>query len=97
MKAKDNPLKHGPLFMSTKAAIFFGTPHRGLVVDDLLAMIGEGSTREDLIKSLEVGSQELKRELSRFIHALTVNKMKIVTFKEIGQTRRLVKVPQSPR
>lgn len=91
VKAKDNENIHGSLFSRTRATMFFGTPHRGMLVDDILAMIGQSSQRIPLVRSLESGSPVLKRELDSFINYTAIIKSKIITFKEIEQTRRLMK------
>jgi len=67
--------------------IFFGAPHRGLVVDDILPMLGEGSPREALVKSLTSSSLQLRSELRRFINYSS--QFKIVSFRETGLTRKL--------
>lgn len=72
MKAKENAERHGDLFKSTRATIFFGTPHRGQV------------------KSMACGSDVLAIELARFIDYST--SMKIISFYETSQTRKLVMV-----
>lgn len=90
MKAKGNVRAHGALFQSTRAAIFFGTPHRGLLVDDILAMVGEGSPRVALVNSISSGSNVLKIELEKFFDCSA--SLRIVSFYETMQTRKLVKV-----
>lgn len=92
MKAKENPKNYGPLFSSTRAIIFLGTPHRGFPVDDILAMIGEESSRNALVKSLKSGSPELAAGLARFINYSAGANMKIVSFKEGAQSLKLKKV-----
>lgn len=94
MNAKEK--KHyNEIFESTRAMIFFGTPHRGLLVDDLLRTVGEKSTRERLIESLKSGSEELQRVLDRFIDYIQLQsdtddrKLMIQSFKETKQTKRL--------
>lgn len=96
VKAKDNENIHGSLFSRTRATMFFGTPHRGMLVDDILAMIGQSSQRIPLVRSLETGSPVLKRELESFINYSAIIKSKIITFKEGEQTRRLMKECQAP-
>lgn len=90
MKAKENDRDHGALFDSTRATIFFGTPHRGLLVDDILAMAGDDSPRASLVKSIASGSHALNTELTKFIKYST--SLRIVSFYETSQTRKLVKV-----
>lgn len=90
VKAKENDQVHGTLFESVCATIFFGTPHRGILVDDILAMVGEDSPRLDLVNSIALGSDALKTELVKFIHCSS--SMRIVSFYETTQTRKLAKV-----
>lgn len=90
MKAKENDRVHGTVFKSVCGTIFFGTPHRGIIVDDILAMVGEGSPRTELVKSIALGSDALKAELAKFIHCS--EPMRIVSFYETTQTRKLAKV-----
>lgn len=91
MKAKDSKNTHGTLFDQTRATIFFGTPHRGMLVDDILDMIGDSSRRVQLVKSIKTGSVELRNELKRFINYSVEIKLKIINFKEIEETRKLKK------
>ena len=69
---------------------FFGTPHRGMVVDDILRMLGENSPRQELVESIAAGSAELGGELERFVNYCT--KIKLFTFKETERTRKLQQV-----
>lgn len=78
------------IFPSTYATIFFGTPHRGLVVDDIRASLEEESSRHALLDSIEKGAGLLEAELSRFIDYCS--DIRIVNFYETGQTRKLVRV-----
>lgn len=80
------------LFSNTRAAIFFGTPHRGLVVDDILAMLEDGSSREALVKSIQTGAGNLESELARFINYSAEARMKIISFKEMERTKKLKQV-----
>lgn len=91
MKAKESEYSHGSLFRRTRATMFFGTPHRGFLVDDILAMVN-GSTRLALVKSLEEGSEGLATELNKFITYAAGHGMRIVSFKETQQTRKLQQV-----
>ncbi|RPB13466.1 hypothetical protein P167DRAFT_115662 [Morchella conica CCBAS932] len=77
------------IFPSTYATIFFGTPHRGLVVDDIRASLEEESSRHALLDSIEKGAGLLEAELSRFIDYCS--DIRIVNFYETGQTRKLVR------
>lgn len=81
---------NGNLFRSTRATIFFGTPHRGLQVDDILAMTEDGSARANLVSSIAVGSTDLEKKLEVFKGCAAT--LKIISFYETTQTRKLVKV-----
>jgi len=81
-----------PLFERIRIAMFFGTPHRGFIVDDILEMIGETSSRNALVKSLEKDSKELSAKLANFIEYSTAAKIKIVSFKESDQSLKLKQV-----
>ncbi|KAL0633622.1 hypothetical protein Q9L58_007446 [Maublancomyces gigas] len=91
VKAKDFESLHGTLFSRARATLFFGTPHRGMLVEDILTMIGDDSHRATLVKSLETGSVELQRDLKRFINYSVIIKLKIINFREIELTRKLEK------
>jgi hypothetical protein len=92
VKAKENPKNYGPLFNNTRAIGFFGTPHRGFPVDDILAMVGGKSSRNALVKSLQSGSPELAAGLTRFTNYSAGANMKIMSFKEGAQSLKLEKV-----
>lgn len=92
VKANENKGRHGALFANTRATLFFGTPHRGLVVDDILAMLEDGSAREALVKSIQTGAGNLESELTRFINYSAGARIKIVSFKEMEKTKKLKQV-----
>lgn len=54
MRAKDRDGELSSLLPATYATIFFGTPHRGLVVDNMLSTVGDNQGRIDLLKSIQV-------------------------------------------
>lgn len=85
------------LFQHTRATLFFGTPHRGMLVDDILNMIGDRSQRLKLVESLTTGSEELRRELERFINYSVSTDLKIVNFKEKDRSRKLKQVCRCAR
>ncbi|KAH0603219.1 uncharacterized protein H6S33_008223 [Morchella sextelata] len=92
VKAKENDRIHGTIFKNTHAIAFFGTPHQGLSVDDLLGMLKEGSPRTQLVQSLRSGNSQLEAELDRFVNCC--DDIKIITFYEAIQTRRVVTTPK---
>lgn len=81
------------LLPATYATIFFSTPHRGLVVDDIRAMLGENSLREGLVDSIREKSDDLQTGLTKFLNYAT--SIKILTFYEMKGTRRHVMVLRS--
>lgn len=87
---------HDSLFSCIRATIFFGTPHRGLVVDDILAMLNQNPPREPLVESIRTGSAELNNELRRFINYSALMNLKIVSFKETKRTKKLRRVRRKP-
>lgn len=80
------------LLPATYATIFFGTPHRGLVVDDIRSMLGENSPRVGLVDSISEKSGDIQTELTKFLNYVT--DIKVVTFYEMRETRKLVMVLQ---
>ncbi|TGZ81923.1 hypothetical protein EX30DRAFT_395307 [Ascodesmis nigricans] len=70
---------------------FFGTPHKGMVVENLLeAMEATGVSQEriELVKSIESNCETLKEEVRRFINLCS--NIKICTFTETEQTAKVV-------
>ncbi|KAI5842142.1 hypothetical protein DFP73DRAFT_480373, partial [Morchella snyderi] len=88
VKAKANADKYGALFENTKATIFYATPYRELVVDDIISMTGDDSTREDLVKSLKHRSEG---DLQRFKDCTLPYGLKIINYKEIEPAQKLIK------
>lgn len=77
------------LYSSIYAMMFFGTPHSGLVVDDIWNMLGEdpSNPRAVLLEEIRFGSQRLADQLVDFKNL--IRHRKIVSFVEMQQTRRL--------
>jgi hypothetical protein len=91
--------KHDPfalcVFDKTHAVMFFATPHRGMLMDDILDMIGPASREKDqLIRSINQNSGDLARELTKFVNSEKLPKL--VSFYEQQKTRRLEKVRDKP-
>lgn len=65
VEAKNQPRHHKDILDSTKAILFFGTPHAGLEIDQLVEMVndmaevGEPSSRLKLLYHLSRGSEFL--------------------------------------
>ena len=78
--------------------LFFGTPHRGLIIDDIKQMVAEGNItnspssaeqhpRMRLLQQIEGESDLLKNQLVDFKNL--IGDRKIVSFYETLQTKRL--------
>ena len=80
------------LYKATYGILFFGTPHKGLVVANIEKMIAEDDNhpRSALLKDIEEKSSLLLSRLSDFKNV--IRGRKIVSFYEQSQTRSLVKV-----
>jgi hypothetical protein len=80
------------LYNATYGILFFGTPHKGLVVADIQKMIAEDDRhpRNALLKEIDEKSTLLLSQLSDFKNV--IRDRKIVSFYEQSQTRGLVKV-----
>lgn len=88
---QDNNPTIAALYDAISAMMFFGTPHRGLLIDDIQSMLGEDPTspRTALVEHIQYGSQRLADQLNDFKNL--IRHRKIVSFIEMQQTRRLVK------
>lgn len=77
------------LHKATYGILFFGTPHKGLVIDDIQRMVaGEDQhPRMDLLEQIRQKSDLLTNQLVDFKNL--IRDRKIVSFYETGQTRRL--------
>ena len=80
------------LYKATYGILFFGTPHKGLVVTDIEKMIAEDDDhpRSALLKEIEEKSSMLLSQISDFKNI--IRGRKVVSFYEQSQTRGLVKV-----
>ena len=76
------------LFPATYAVMFFAVPHYGIVVDDMVKMLGPDHPREQLLKELSSGRDSLGEQLEHFINI--IQGRKIVSFVEAQQTKRLI-------
>ena len=94
VKAKQHDRDTNPalacLYDSIIGLMFFATPHRGLLIDDIQAMIGEDTThpRAALVEQIGYNSQWLAEQLSDFKNV--IRERVVVNFIEMQQTRRLV-------
>ncbi|KAI5845839.1 hypothetical protein DFP73DRAFT_476894 [Morchella snyderi] len=86
---RDDPAVYA-IHQATRGVIFYGTPHRGFLVDDILGMLNpqENSERVKLVNSINKNSDLLHSELERFVDLAM--QLRIVSFYERLQTRRPV-------
>ncbi|KUL81412.1 hypothetical protein ZTR_10224 [Talaromyces verruculosus] len=78
------------LHRATYSVIFFGIPHKGLVVEDIQQMLGGDGKhpREKLLQQTSSKSDLLTLQLADFKNL--IRDRKVVSFYETEQTRRLV-------
>lgn len=81
-----------PICQNIKAFMFFATPHRGLKVQDILAALGEKSSRAPLVASIEENAKPLSVGLERFIDCLPKISPQVISFSELEETPQVVKV-----
>jgi hypothetical protein len=76
------------IHQATRGVIFYGTSHRGLLVDDILSMLHpeEHPDRAKLINSINKNSDLLHSELERFVDFAM--QLRIISFYERFQTLR---------
>ena len=69
--------------------LFFATPHKGLIIDDIQSMIAaaENHPRNKLLQEVKLNSDLLASQLIDFKNL--IRDRKIVSFFETEQTRRL--------
>ncbi|ORX95666.1 hypothetical protein BCR34DRAFT_498311 [Clohesyomyces aquaticus] len=72
---------------ATYGLLFFGTPHKGLFIEDILSMIGGGNPRRGLVEELREKSSSLESQISDFRNL--ARDYKIVSFYETQQSKRL--------
>jgi hypothetical protein len=89
------------IFDSTRAILFFGTPHQGLGVNELLSMVEDMSlapqSRSNFVKQLKEGSNFLvthKEEITNLWDPSSTSHsdIKIVSFYETKKTATVKKV-----
>jgi hypothetical protein len=86
------------IFTATQAVMFFGTPHRGLLTEDILSMVygDEHMERAQLVESINRSSQDLQTQLEDFIAIAAAGRFKIFSFYETKKSRKLVRVSRLP-
>jgi protein SERAC1 len=86
------------LHKATYGILFFGTPHKGLVIDDIKRMVAgdDDYPRTKLLEQVKVKSDLLMHQLVDFKNL--IRDWKIVSFYETQQTRqlKLVRYPIQP-
>ncbi|KAF8246979.1 hypothetical protein K440DRAFT_661715 [Wilcoxina mikolae CBS 423.85] len=87
----DHPLD--TLLKATFGILFFGTPHRGMVVGNLRTALEQSGNdqRADLLEEINENCRELKKDLDRFIDLC--DGFKICSFYETSQTPGVVVMP----
>jgi hypothetical protein len=77
------------LYKATYGILFFATPHKGLMIEDIQAMIArtENHPRNVLLQQIDRKSDLLISQLVDFKNL--IRDRKIVSFYETEQTRRL--------
>jgi hypothetical protein len=75
--------------MATYGILFFATPHKGLIIDDIQSMMAgtQNYTRNILLQQIKHKSDLLISQLADFKNL--IRDRKIVSFFEMEQTRRL--------
>jgi len=67
------------IFDRTKAVMFFATPLRGILMEDIISILSPDSQgRANLIQSISTTSDTLKLQLSRFVDI--AHRFKIANF-----------------
>ncbi|KAA8909657.1 hypothetical protein FN846DRAFT_776022 [Sphaerosporella brunnea] len=84
-----------PLYRATVGIIFFGVPHKGLVVADMKSMLQEKHPRQELLNQITRNSQMLANQLADFKNI--IEDRKIVSFYERQQTGLLKQDPETGR
>ncbi|KAI5839395.1 hypothetical protein DFP73DRAFT_484041 [Morchella snyderi] len=90
---RESPQRKGNLFKMTKAIVFFATPHRGMLFDDIREMVGDGSPRLDLVDAIGRGQEAV--DLLSFTRYTEEEHFRVVSFHELLQTKRLEMDPET--
>jgi hypothetical protein len=77
------------LHRATYGILFFGTPHKGLVIADIQRMVAgeDHHPRTELLEQIKLKSNLLIHQLADFKNL--IRDRKIISFYETQQTRRL--------
>src|SRR6266496_2348901 len=89
---KDDDEAIASLYKATYGILFFGTPHKGLVVADIKRVIAgeDPHPRAKLLEDIDKNSSLLLSQLPRFKNV--IRDRRVVSFYEQSQTRGLVQV-----
>ncbi|KAJ4286664.1 hypothetical protein N0V90_012916 [Kalmusia sp. IMI 367209] len=78
------------LYNAVEGFFFFGTPHKGIIIDEIREMLNDPShPRHDLLAEIESANKFLGDQLHTFKNVL--RKRSVVSFYETQQTKSLVK------
>ncbi len=69
--------------------MFFGVPHKGLFIGDLISMLGSDHPRQELVQQLGETSELLRSRLADFKRICRQYGFKIASFYETRQSRHL--------
>jgi hypothetical protein len=72
---------------SVYAIMFFGTPHKGLLIDDMQRILAANHPRSNLLEQIRPGTDLGKLQLANFKNL--TRDLRIVSFYETQQTRQL--------
>ncbi len=87
---EDEPIVSS-IYRATYGILFFAVPHKGIMIEDMLSMLGQDDhPRADLLAQIDHSSNYLITQLADFKDL--IRDRKIVTFYETQQTRKLQKV-----
>lgn len=70
------------LVLWTRATVFFATPHRGFEVENIPAMLPEGSLGVPLLESIQKQGHLLAENCQRFIDEATKQNFTVLTYCE---------------
>lgn len=78
--------------------LLFGTPHNGLVIDDLRMMIDKDDYERGLIlNQLKEGSEYLENQKEELVRIWRGFKGKVVSFYETEKTKQVTVICPTPR
>jgi len=75
---------HKHILKATHSIMFFGTPHQGMRTDDLEKMVNNDTSRHNLLRQLNEGSEFLENQREELCHFWTEYKLNITSFYELA-------------